>query len=132
MSFLEEAPTPLRVVLKPRRGSSSLRVGLARSMHEARGQFTAILADPSSLDDDGDGGSTTAYSVLLQEYLSDAGSAEWVVDTVSRGGEHKVVALWRYDKRDYYGSPELRVKVRVRDGVRMRVQSQVPTPTPTR
>ena len=56
----------------------------------------------------------------------------YVVDSVSRGGEHKVVALWRYDKRDYYGSPELRVKVRVRDGVRMRVQSQVPTPTPTR
>ena len=24
---------------------------------------------------------------------------------MSRGGEHKVVALWRYDKRDYYGSP---------------------------
>ena len=33
---------------------------------------------------------------------------------MSRDGEHKVVALWRYDKRDYYGSPELRVKVRVR------------------
>ena len=31
----------------------------------------------------------------------------YVVDSVSRGGEHKVVALWRYDKRDYYGSRSL-------------------------
>ena len=52
------------------------------------------------------------------------------MDSVSRGGEHKVVALWRYDKRDYYGSPELRVKVRVRDGVRMRVQNQGPNSNP--
>jgi len=28
-----------------------------------------------------------------------------VIDTVSRDGEHKVVAIWKYDKRDYHGSP---------------------------
>ena len=42
------------------------------------------------------------YAVLCQEYLE---GDEWVVDTVSRAGEHKVVALWKYDKRDYHGSP---------------------------
>ena len=65
--------------------------------------------------------------MLCQEFLA---GDEYVVDSVSRGGEHKVVALWRYDKRDYYGSPVLRVKVRVRDGVRMRVQNQGPNSNP--
>ena len=40
------------------------------------------------------------YAVLCQEYLE---GDEWVVDTVSRAGEHKAVALWKYDKRDYHG-----------------------------
>ena len=31
--------------------------------------------------------------------------AEWVVDSVSRGGQHKVVALWRYDKGSANGAP---------------------------
>lgn len=104
-AFVAGQQTPSRrVVLKPRRGAASLRVGLATSAPEARALFTAILAEPSSLDDDG---GATAYSVLLQEYLHDttAGSAEWVVDTVSRGGEHKVVALWRYDKGAANGAP---------------------------
>ena len=37
-----------------------------------------------------------------QEYLR---GDEYVVDTVSRDGEHKVVALWRYDKRAANGAP---------------------------
>ena len=37
-----------------------------------------------------------------QEFLA---GDEYVVDTVSRAGAHKVVAIWRYDKRDYHGSP---------------------------
>ena len=40
--------------------------------------------------------------VLLQEYLQ---GDEWVVDTVSRDGEHKVLALWRYDKGEANGAP---------------------------
>ncbi|CAI5722738.1 unnamed protein product [Peronospora farinosa] len=35
-------------------------------------------------------------AVLLQEYLE---GDEFVVDTVSRNGEHKVTAIWKYDKR---------------------------------
>ena len=41
-------------------------------------------------------------SVLLQEQLE---GVEWVVDTVSRAGEHKVVALYRYDKGAANGAP---------------------------
>ena len=37
-----------------------------------------------------------------QEYLD---GEEWVVDTVSRAGEHKVLALWRYDKGEANGAP---------------------------
>ena len=44
----------------------------------------------------------TNYSVLLQEYLA---GDEYVVDTVSRDGVHKCVALWKYDKRVYNGAP---------------------------
>ena len=32
----------------------------------------------------------------MQEYLE---GTEYVVDTVSRDGEHKVAAVWEYDKR---------------------------------
>ena len=95
--FLHGLPSPLRAVVKPRRGQASLRVGLARSDDEARRLFERVLELPASLDEDAD-----ASSVLLQEYLE---GEEWVVDTVSRGGEHKVLALWRYDKGEANGAP---------------------------
>ena len=34
--------------------------------------------------------------VLVQEYLQ---GTEYVVDSVSRDGVHKVTAIWEYDKR---------------------------------
>ena len=40
--------------------------------------------------------------VLLQEYLS---GDEYVVDTVSRNGVHKCVAIWKYDKRRFNVRP---------------------------
>ena len=43
------------------------------------------------------------YPAILG-YLVAIYRPRYVVDSVSRAGEHKVVALWRYDKRDYYGS----------------------------
>lgn len=95
--FLHGLPSPLRAVIKPRRGQASLRVGLARSDDEARGLFERVLELPASLDEDAD-----ASSVLLQEYLE---GEEWVVDMVSRDGEHKVLALWRYDKGEANGAP---------------------------
>lgn len=44
----------------------------------------------------------TNTEVLLQEYLS---GDEYVVDTVSRNGVHKCVAIWKYDKRKYNNAP---------------------------
>ena len=98
-AFLERLPKPLAAVLKPRRGSASLRVGLARSTEEAARCFEAVLATPSTLDE-----STSAdvSAVLLQEYLA---GEEWIVDTMSRDGEHVVLAIWRYDKGEANGAP---------------------------
>src|SRR6476620_2282584 len=39
--------------------------------------------------------------VLVQEFLS---GTEYVVDTVSRDGVHKVCAVWEYDKRPINGA----------------------------
>jgi hypothetical protein len=39
--------------------------------------------------------------VLVQEYLQ---GTEYVVDTVSHGGKHKVIALWEYDRRPTNGA----------------------------
>ena len=60
--FLSGLPEPLRVVVKPRRGQGSARVGLARSPTEAETLFGRVLELPASLDEQ-------AYvsSVLLQE-----------------------------------------------------------------
>ncbi len=93
--FLRTLPSPLHVVLKPRRGQGSTRVGLARSTAEAEALFARVLELPASLDEQAD-----VSSVLLQEFLQ---GEEWVVDTMSRDGEHKVMALWRYDKGEANG-----------------------------
>ena len=41
-------------------------------------------------------------SVLLMEFLE---GTEFVVDTCSRDGAHKVTAIWRYEKRAFHGAP---------------------------
>jgi hypothetical protein len=92
-SFLASQRYP--VVLKPRRGQASVLVGLAHDEAGAR-RMDSILRDAgthTSIDTSelaaGD------ENVLIQEYV---GGDEWVVDTVSAAGEHKVLALWQYDK----------------------------------
>ena len=96
-AFLDELPAPLSVVVKPRRGQASVRVGLARTADEARALFERVLELPVTLDEDAD-----VSSVLLQENLQ---GEEWVVDTISREGEHKVMAIWRYEKGEANGAP---------------------------
>ena len=41
-------------------------------------------------------------AVLVQEWIE---GVEYAVDTVSRDGEHKVTAMWKYDKRPVNGGP---------------------------
>ena len=82
-------------MLKPRRGTGGCGVALACDEAHARRAFEALQA-PFSPDDE------VAAAPLLQEYLA---GEEWVVDTASRDGEHKAVALWRYSKGPANGAP---------------------------
>ncbi|EOD17007.1 hypothetical protein EMIHUDRAFT_118788 [Emiliania huxleyi CCMP1516] len=86
---------PSRTLPSPVEGAGSDGVTICNSAAEVRLAFGKLEGTKNILGLDN-------YAVLCQEYLE---GDEWVVDTVSRAGEHKVVALWKYDKRDYHGSP---------------------------
>jgi hypothetical protein len=88
------ARAPLAVV-KPTRGAASGDVYVCGTVEEARAAFEAILNAPTY-------GGGVNEAVLVQEFLA---GQEWAVDTVSRDGEGKVVAVWRYDKRAANGAP---------------------------
>ncbi|ETL48782.1 hypothetical protein L916_01667 [Phytophthora nicotianae] len=82
-------PEPFEVVLKPLESAGTEDVVLCLSIEEAKRTFDGILGKINGLGIQND-------AVLLQEYLE---GDEYVVDTVSRNGEHKVAAIWKYDKR---------------------------------
>jgi len=86
---------PFKAVVKPVVGAGSDGVTICNSKDEVRKAFLALEGSKNVL-------GLTTYEVLVQEYLV---GEEYVVDTVSRDGVHKCVALWKYDKRLYNGSP---------------------------
>ena len=99
----------LPVIVKPRRGVASIMVGLAQSEEEARVMYetltsvmSAALEAVESSADTHDADVAGWGAAVVQEYLE---GDEWIVDTVSRDGEHKIVALWRYDKGEANGAP---------------------------
>ena len=90
----EHFESPLCVV-KPMRGSASDSVFLCQTMKDVQTAFHDIY-DSSIL-----GSMTDRHdAVLVQEV---AIGAEYALDIVSKNGEHKVAALWRYDKRPANG-----------------------------
>jgi hypothetical protein len=100
----------LPAVIKPRRGSSSINVGLARSEEEAELQYRTLAAmdevfSSMSVPEGSDGPDPADLAgwgaPVIQECL---GGDEWIVDTVSREGQHKVAALFRYDKGSVNGA----------------------------
>lgn len=90
--FLETEPYP--VVLKPIESAGSDGVKLCHSFEEAEDHFHALMSSQMV-----NGG--ICPSVLCQEFLR---GKEYVVDHVSRDGEHKAVMIWVYDKRPCHGS----------------------------
>jgi biotin carboxylase len=86
----------VRAVLKPRRGQASVGVHLVRGWAEAQAVFEGLSAFPVSTD-----ATEFGSACVVQEALS---GREWVVDTVSRDGRHKALALWRYDKGEANGA----------------------------
>lgn len=84
-----------KAVVKPVEGAGSDGVSICDSPAAVRAAFDSLEGTKNVL-------GLTNYSVLLQEYLK---GDEYVIDTVSRNGVHKCVAIWKYDKRVFNGAP---------------------------
>ena len=84
-----------KAVVKPCEGAGSDGVTICNSKQDVRDAFLKLDGTRNVL-------GLTTYEVLVQEYLV---GEEYVVDTVSRDGVHKCVAIWKYDKRIFNGSP---------------------------
>ena len=95
----DAAPRPLELIVKPRRGQASVRVGRASSEAQARHMLGMLLEEAVSLDDESVPGAPTA---LLHRR---PGGRRWAVDTVSRDGEHKCVARGGTPKGEANGAP---------------------------
>jgi len=78
-------------IVKPKRGAASDLVFLVSSLSELEHAMNEILGTPIL----GEMGNRHD-SVLIQEFLV---GTEYAIDIVSRNGQHKVAALWKYDKR---------------------------------
>ncbi len=79
------------VVVKPVRGCASDDVFLCDDIESVRSAYetikgSTVLGSPTKKHE----------SVLVQEY---AAGQEYAVDTVSKNGKLKIVAVWKYDKR---------------------------------
>jgi len=94
-SFIAEwNPDPFKVIVKPMDSAGSDGVTLCLSLAEVETAFGNIMGKVNGL-------GLVNKAVLVQEYLE---GPEYVVDMVSRDGEHKVVALWLYDRRASNGA----------------------------
>jgi len=86
-------PDPFKIVVKPNLGAGSDDVFMCNSVEEVKTAFFKINGSINSLGIKNDG-------VLIQEFLQ---GKEYVIDTMSRNGHHKIIAMWEYDKRPANG-----------------------------
>lgn len=89
--FLE---TSLKCVVKPVQSAGTDDVFLCNTIYDAVVAFSRILGKINGI-------GILNNEVLVQEFLK---GQEYVVDKVSYLGEHKVVAVWKYDKRPVNGA----------------------------
>ncbi|GFH43863.1 hypothetical protein CTEN210_00336 [Chaetoceros tenuissimus] len=85
-------------VVKPKRGVGSDDVYFCSNLQQVERAFQKVKGTSVF-------GSTSGEKhdhVLIQEF---AQGTEYAIDIVSKDGEHKVAALWRYDKRQANGAP---------------------------
>ena len=90
-AFIDEidAAAPFKIVVKPNQSAGSDDVFLCDSEGDVKRAFDKINGAINGL-------GVVNEGVLLQEFLC---GKEYVVDSVSRDGRHKVTAVWEYDKR---------------------------------
>jgi len=85
----EWRPDPFEVVVKPIQAAGSDDVLKCTTLDETKAAFDKINGAINGL-------GVVNEGVLVQEYLD---GTEYVIDSVSRDGVHKVTAIWEYDKR---------------------------------
>ena len=85
-------------VVKPARGVASDDVHLCQDLRSTAEAFCKIQGSTVFGTMDGE----KHDSVLVQEFAT---GTEYAVDIVSKAGQNKVAALWRYDKRPVNGAP---------------------------
>ncbi|ETV97123.1 hypothetical protein H310_09929 [Aphanomyces invadans] len=105
VDFIEHdlKPSPFQVIVKPVESAGGDDVFLCRSMAQVHDAFHHIQGHVNQL-------GMTNTATLIQEYLV---GTEFVVDTVSRHGVHKVVAMWEYEKGPANDAPFVYFAVRL-------------------
>ena len=104
-AFLREwNPDPYKVIVKPNQSAGSDDVFLCNSEEEVKRGFDKINGAINGL-------GVVNEGVLIQEFLE---GKEYVVDSVSRDGKHKVMAIWEYDKRHVNGQFNVYFGMKVR------------------
>jgi biotin carboxylase len=112
---LRSSGQPFKCVVKPVQSAGSDDVFLCDSIEEAETAFRSIFGKKNGLGLVNDG-------ALVQEFLV---GKEYVVDKVSRDGEHKLVAIWEYDKRPVNGANFVYFGMRLMECVSARSQELV-------
>lgn len=91
--LLSHQPDPFVAIVKPLDSAASDGVSICSSPESLVSKTTSLLGTMTTH------GNVNRF-VLLQEYLD---GDEYVVNTVSRNGEHKCIDMVKYDKRIYMG-----------------------------
>lgn len=87
-------PNPFKVIVKPLDSAGSDGVTLCLSKDQVQETFHFLIGRVNGL-------GLSNHSVLIQEYLE---GEEYVIDSVSHNGVHKVIAIWEYDRRPVNGA----------------------------
>jgi hypothetical protein len=91
--FIKKLPIKYRypLIVKPPRGSASVGVLKINNEKELEYKFQKCIEISP-----GYANLTVSNAVLVQEFIE---GDEYVIDTVSCNKEHKICAIWKYDKR---------------------------------
>ena len=94
-AFLDDLrPSPFVVVVKPIESGGSDGVHKCDNLDQVKAAFDNVNGAINALGMVNEG-------ILVQEFLD---GSEYVIDSVSRDGVHKVVAVWVYEKRSANGA----------------------------
>eukprot|EP00457_Paulinella_chromatophora_P002954 gb/GEZN01002959.1/.p1 GENE.gb/GEZN01002959.1/~~gb/GEZN01002959.1/.p1 ORF type:complete len:566 (+),score=80.81 gb/GEZN01002959.1/:27-1700(+) len=113
--YLKQFASTFKIVLKPSASAGSDGVYLCTTVDEVRKRFDQVLGATNLL------GSANAY-IVLQEFLE---GKEYVIDSVSRDGQHKCITVWEYDKRPANGTNFIYFGMRLMDGRKPHVKEMI-------